>query len=817
MIKLRIGKKHACGCHEAKKLCPGHKKHPRDEIYKKRSAHLEGNEKLLREIDEDELSHIQGVLDSMDPDDMAFNQMFGGKTRVIIDFPTTDSTTEHGKFINMFQELGYKVDWEKGVVSGTRKFVDSSPDAFVDRMLSHDGTTKKDKEKKIQMKIGKWLSKVNDIVDKLIKMRDVVAEYADWEPSFTGTEILNALGEDGAKKYYKLNSILDMYVGGYKARKLRNQPFEITSAAKHWQTNAGYIKKNIDDLISGNKFSIIITRHPVDILRMSDFDDITSCHSPPSRKGVVDSYYKCAVAEAHGHGAIAYAVETSALLDAAGATSVEEAEANIQEGEIFYDEQRADTGELKPVSRLRLRQVRYYANATQAIDRMVDTPSTQLAVPESRVYGAPIPGFRNKVVEWAKENQKEQLTNLPKRAGTDKIDLKAFVRFGGSYEDNQIDVLTRNLIGVDSRDTVEFIGKDTTTEKDLDLNLVGNLMERWDVECAGIANEWNVRYQAVEMAYEVLDDGADSAYIQWNAGMEIKWDRDEWVRLPPWDYDLESATAELRDLGFAFVDADNPRISSTKRGPNDPAPIRFVFSINPESVSHVHLYGKSETIEFDNQGIAAFPDELNDVGADLNKIDDLYDTLKAMLTIYFKREGLIAGGAFIQLVIDIENQEISSYEWDLRSDGDYEDSYEATAALSYDFDPEALGMNPEVLLKILESRPLRLLIRRELLKEPRKTVGTEYWLDIANSSAVDVGGNIRYTIQFRVTADSPDEQVELFRELVTEVDDEDEIAAIMNQVIKNVQNARNPAVAQDLSENKKYDAGWAVQTWKLGL
>ena len=69
----------------------------------------------------------------------------------------------------------------------------------------------------------------------------------------------------------------------------------------------------------------------------------------------------------------------------------------------------------------------------------------------------------------------------------------------------------------------------------------------------------------------------------------------------------------------------------------------------------------------------------------------------------------------------------------LWSDGEYEDSYEATATLSYDFNPEELGMDPEALFKILDSRPFRLLVRKKLLKGPREIVGTEYWLSIQDS------------------------------------------------------------------------------------
>ena len=51
---------------------------------------------------------------------------------------------------------------------------------------------------------------------------------------------------------------------------------------------------------------------PIDVMRMSDFDNIESCHSPPSRRGD-NSYYKCAVAEAHGHGPVAYVVRNEDL------------------------------------------------------------------------------------------------------------------------------------------------------------------------------------------------------------------------------------------------------------------------------------------------------------------------------------------------------------------------------------------------------------------------------------------------------------------------------------------------------------------------
>ena len=196
--------------------------------------------------------------------------------------------------------------------------------------------------------------------------------------------------------------------------------------------------------------------------------------------------------------------------------------------------------------------------------------------------------------------------------------------------------------------------------------------------------------------------------------------------------------------------------------------------------------------------------------------------LKAIFNRIFKRERWLSGGEFSELAAYIEDGEINPSEWVVDTDGEYEDSYEATATLSYDFDHEALGIEPEALFKILDSRPFRLLVRKKLLKWPREIAETQYWLSIQDSS-VEVpaarglpGLKTRYQIQFRVTADDPDEQARLFRTLVTEVDDADEIAAIMNQVVKDIQNARSPDFDErtGLSENKKYGADWAFKTWK---
>ena len=180
---------------------------------------------------------------------------------------------------------------------------------------------------------------------------------------------------------------------------------------------------------------------------MSDFDNITSCHSPASRTSAYQSYYKCAVAEAQGHGAVAYVVETEDLLSETNTGNIDSAEQEIQEGEIFYDDQRPmDTGDINPISRTRIRHVRYYDT---------DTPKRyddgqDVGMPEARIYGAGIPGIVDRVTDWARSSQEEVIANMPKN-DNGIIDLNKFMIFGGSYEDTAgsagREKLMRQLLG----------------------------------------------------------------------------------------------------------------------------------------------------------------------------------------------------------------------------------------------------------------------------------------------------------------------------------------------------------------------------------
>jgi hypothetical protein len=160
----------------------------------------------------------------------------------------------------------------------------------------------------------------------------------------------------------------------------------------------------------------------------------------------------------------------------------------------------------------------------------------------------------------------------------------------------------------------------------------------------------------------------------------------------------------------------------------------------------------------------------------------------------------------------------------------YTDSYEAWAKISYDYDPEVLGIEPRILFDLVDERDFTLALRKYLTTPAREDTGSEYWLMIRDKSAVDSGGDVRYGITFKVDADTPDKAEEQFYDLITgDMDDEDEIekafmSALYEIAAKNGVKLKgaSPASAKvrdfdalkDLGESKRYDADYLVKTWK---
>jgi 8-oxo-dGTP pyrophosphatase MutT (NUDIX family) len=187
---------------------------------------------------------------------------------------------------------------------------------------------------------------------------------------------------------------------------------------KWWNTVQAKFLGNPEVL--DNKYSIVISQNPVDVARMSDHRDITSCHSPGS------DYFECALADARRAGAIAYLIDSD---------DVPYIESHINDAEVFADRDRGVEG-VTPLARVRLRRFDYVDPDNGFIDALL--------VPESRIYGRSVPGFLNSVIDWAREEQ----DNHP--FFEKKLDPRHIYHRGGSYSDSAFSAMFNNLLGLEN-------------------------------------------------------------------------------------------------------------------------------------------------------------------------------------------------------------------------------------------------------------------------------------------------------------------------------------------------------------------------------
>lgn len=812
-------------------------------------------EKLLREIDEDEMSHIQNVLDSMGERELAFNHLFGDDVRKVIDFETMDDESELYQLAEIFRErVSVNVDWKTGMVSASREITDfaNQTEELVD-MLMNRSQPKPKKVKKFQMKINKYFAKVEEIYRKYyaIRMKVVKRKHGDSElhssPNIhlsVGDIIDNTTPEELAN-YYRILQSMELYTGTvsfspyiYKSMNTKERTEEDPMTifprwSNWWRDNAGYIKNNYDELF-GDKYAMIITRHPVDVLRMSDFRQIYSCHSPPSHPHHDKSFYKCAVAEAHGHGAIAYVVNRDELLQVTEASSLEEAERQIQDGEIFGDERRGShvgiyhpTITLEPISRIRLRQVRYYGDSDAAFDGAnADTESgegTELAVPEIRVYGSKIPGIRDRLIRWVKEGQPISIDDLPKNADRgNAVDLDRFVKFGGSYEDNNIRAIIGSILPIDA--SISGQPMENTATQDKLPDSLGNPVAQLEAELWPIYDKWQSTYANIELEVEYEDDGADGAYAAVTATYTCQIPIDQVQSVPGYQhheyivdelnqFDLSGAMARQdksrqRSYGYSrveHVDTFNGRGRITTLGGASQGYLVIELGCNMEA--------------FDDNGNGYFTnaEEFEDACVYLNEMDDKEETITSIIMTHLKREGFLPGSEYMQLAMDIENREIDSYEWDVETDGDYEESYESYAGYThhYDYESGPFKSNPEVLEKLLNSREYRIMLRQYILATPKNRVGTEYNLTIDTAGTQVVANYVRHYIRFKITADDPSESIELFKELVTgEMDDEENLNVPHNKALANIMKQAQSGQYGDDVKEVKVRKGDYMSSWR---
>jgi hypothetical protein len=252
-------------------------------------------------------------------------------------------------------------------------------------------------------------------------------------------------------------------------------------------------RENLKDTLGGSKYTIILSRAPIDVVRMSDHSGWTSCHTQGHE------YFQCAVQEAINGGAVAYIVETEDLNE-----FLSDQYNSLQDEEIFLDDARHGSDmELEPLSRLRVR-------------RLTWDDGREMAIPDTKVYGrSSIPQFYESLKGFLKEQQPMDL---------EEFKASDWKTRGGTYYDNNISALVRSYYDVGG-DTDDIFGRyishyDRDQRDEYGRNReIKELFNNLEEECEAYKQQYNQRMKYCDVGYDISWD--DTAYCIPFASAEI--------------------------------------------------------------------------------------------------------------------------------------------------------------------------------------------------------------------------------------------------------------------------------------------------------
>lgn len=280
------------------------------------------------------------------------------------------------------------------------------------------------------------------------------------------------------KRDYKLGRFILQSQQDNKTKKVvlqkpseNTKPYFADEEIKWWNTYGDPIKvlKVYDEK---EKYAVIVSRNVVDVLRMSDHDNWTSCHAPTG------NFFHCAIAEAKNAGGLAYVVKKEDLKNV-----------DLNKHEIFKDKDRKIEG-ATPIARLR---IRLFKNKEDGHD---------LAIPEDRVYGLKLDGLQDTIRKWAYESQEDKLSHRPR--------LKEYELMGGSYQDTK----ASELFNIFFDDDLDKGGADYGGEEQEDV------ADLYDREVSQILEEYNNNFKMFSV-YASVEDGDGHPYVSYGGSLGI--------------------------------------------------------------------------------------------------------------------------------------------------------------------------------------------------------------------------------------------------------------------------------------------------------
>ncbi len=450
------------------------------ENYRKHLQEQEMNElrtQILNEISEDDYSMIKKWMRNAPEEAYSFRNLFGNKKRIAIPVETGAADGPIGEIVRLFQDNGWEIDFNDSTVSKKMTTVIPKGPKAGERVTQIR-----------KMRIGKAL----DYILKLIKNYEKIMEEYKEAGGYAAETAALVVGFDDSDKhikeliakknaaYKKIESVLPDHATSFEAVGAR-----IPRMIEFWSKKAEFYRQNPGAAFQKESpYVTILSRHPVDVVRMSDMNNIRSCHS---RTG---GYFQCAVAESRGHGPIAYLVPRDQFEEYfdvdLNETNPEDVDLDQGGEEIFEDDQRGVSG-LRPEGRVRLRKF-----VSKEDGRMITAPERRTYAPHDR---ATPPNFLKGVTKWAMDSQKNVIGDPKKLAN--EFYKEEWVRHGGSYEDTQDgEVMARMLEPL--LDDEELLQ---------DLSQAGNMAQSEEEDEREIERELDEN--SVERQAEIIQEEAD--------------------------------------------------------------------------------------------------------------------------------------------------------------------------------------------------------------------------------------------------------------------------------------------------------------------
>lgn len=553
---------------------------------------------IMAEVSQQQVDLISGFLGRIPGERLSFDNLFQGKYRIMIPFDTPvdiGEETPFGKMMSIFKDANATPDFSKGTVT-QRVYV-----------------PKIDKNVERTTRIGKWLKKLAFEIGKPQKINLDIDKLDMNSPGDRNK--LKDLGDKNRKILQKLRN-------DYGENIIIHTEADIEELVEFWGHKSEYYRQNPDAAEGeSSKYSIVVSRAPIDVLRMSDFQNIQSCHSPAG------SYFQCAVAEAKGHGLVAYVIDNAEWNEAAKENGID-----LQDEEVFEDSKRGIKG-IQPLSRVRLRKFTYRSP--------FDDEEREMAVPEDSHYGKNFPKFIDTVRQWARESQPEVKEIMEKE---EFPDWDSFTRWGGSYEDTQDDDLLNYLLDPEE-EIVPYTG--------------GDVDRNTEDEEVGLEAEYNNQVeQMLDYADQILEHSKIYAEVVEDIG-----DGDFYVHFQ----------------GYTSVDIPLEKMNSTPTYRD--RDVRYEIT---SALSDINIY-LVEEVDFSDRGdtfsvmlethrgeYPPNPDGLEEfIDAVKNELDQQHNTIKFVVERVLASWGYMEPNAYDQFASDLEDLEGEAYE---NFEVEYEDS-----------------------------------------------------------------------------------------------------------------------------------------------